>query len=69
MISFFPAPYPDELVYSWFARYGMRTGYTHYRAIAEDTVETVAKMAFGRLMFPYKLSSEAKKKYEQYREQ
>lgn len=36
MISFFPDVYPDELVYSWFARYGVRTGYTHYRAIADD---------------------------------
>jgi len=37
-----------------------------YRAVAEDTVETVARMAVGRLMFPYKLSEEAKKKYENY---
>lgn len=37
-----------------------------YRAIAEDTVETVGKMALGRLKFPYKLSEEAKKKYEEY---
>lgn len=36
MISFFPEPYPDELIYSWFARYAVRTGYTNYRAIAED---------------------------------
>ena len=37
-----------------------------YRAVAEDTVETVGRMALGRLMFPYKLSEEAKKKYENY---
>ena len=37
-----------------------------YRAVAEDTVETVSRMAFGRLMYPYKLSEEAKKKYEAY---
>ena len=36
MISFFPEVYPDELLYSWFARYGVRTGYTNYRAIADD---------------------------------
>ena len=36
MISFFPDVYPDELAYSWFARYGVRSGYTHYRAIADD---------------------------------
>lgn len=37
-----------------------------YRAIAEDTVENVGQMAFGRLMFPYKLSEQAKEKYEDY---
>lgn len=37
-----------------------------YRAVAEDTVKTVSKMAFGRLMFPYKLSKEAKEKYTTY---
>ena len=36
MIAFFPEVYPDELVYSWLARYGVRSGYTHYRAIADD---------------------------------
>lgn len=36
MIAFFPDVYPDELVYSWFARYGVRSGYLYYRAIAED---------------------------------
>ena len=36
MIAFFPEPYPDELIYSWFARYAVRTGYTNYRAVAED---------------------------------
>ena len=37
-----------------------------YRAVAEDTVETVMRMAMGRLRFPYKLSNEAKNKYEKY---
>lgn len=37
-----------------------------YRAVAEDTMETVVQMAFGRLMYPYKLSIEAKGKYESY---
>ncbi len=36
MIAFFPEPYPDELIYSWFARYAVRTGYTNYRAVADD---------------------------------
>ena len=37
-----------------------------YRAVAEDTVETVVKMAMGRLKFPYKLSVQAKAAYETY---
>ena len=36
------------------------------RAIAEDTVETVGKMALGRLKRPYKLSEDAKQSYEKY---
>ena len=35
MIAFFPEVYPDELVYSWLARYGVRSGYTHYYARKE----------------------------------
>ena len=37
-----------------------------YRAVAEDTVETVVRMALGRLRFPYKLSMEARNRYEKY---
>lgn len=37
MISFFPDVYPDELAYSWFARYGVRSGYTHM-TIKDDAV-------------------------------
>ena len=49
MISFFPEVYPDELLYSWFARYGVRTGYTNYRAIADDlfTSNTANHEAIG----------------------
>lgn len=36
------------------------------RVIAEDTVETIVKMALGRLKYPYKLSAEAKMSYEKY---
>lgn len=36
MISFFPDVYPDELLYSWFSRYGVRVGYTNYRSVADD---------------------------------
>jgi len=37
-----------------------------YRAVAEDTVETVMQMSLGRLMYPYKLSVEAGEKYRDY---
>lgn len=31
-----PKPYTDELLYSWFARYYVRSGYVSYRFVAED---------------------------------
>ena len=65
MISFFPEPYPDELVYSWFARYGMRTGYTHYRAIAEDLY--VSNTAKPNLEFIMELNPEAYKVVTRYK--
>lgn len=37
-----------------------------YRAVAEDTVETVVRMAMGRLKYPYKLSAQARNTYETY---
>ncbi len=39
MIGFFPDPYPDELLYSAFARFGDRSNYRN--------VATVAKELFG----------------------
>ncbi len=36
------------------------------RARAEETVETVVKMALGRLKYPYKLSDDARLSYEKY---
>lgn len=57
MIPFFIEPYPDELVYSWFARYGVRTGYTHYRAIAEDLF--ISNTAKPNLEFIMELNKEA----------
>ncbi len=36
MIAFFPTPYPDELLYSLFARYYVKSGYPIYRSAAED---------------------------------
>lgn len=36
MIAFFPEPYPDELLYSVFARFYAQTGYMRYVFVAED---------------------------------
>ena len=36
MLGFFPHPYPDELLYSVFARYYVRSGYSNYVFAAED---------------------------------
>ena len=36
MIGVFPEPYPDELLYSVFARYYVRAGYRNYFFVAED---------------------------------
>ena len=42
MISIFPEPYPDELVYSLLARYYAYAGYLGYRYAAEDLYTNVA---------------------------
>lgn len=36
MIACFPTPYPDELLYSLFARYFVKSGYMGYASAAED---------------------------------
>lgn len=36
MIAYFPSPYPDELVYSLFARYSVNSGNLTYGSVAED---------------------------------
>lgn len=41
MIAFFPEPYPDELVYSWFARYAIQSGHMAYRGVASDLFTSV----------------------------
>lgn len=59
MIAFFPDAYEDELVYSWFARYYVRTGYTSYRAVGEDLFEK----AYAKPSWEYyiKLTDDVKK--------
>lgn len=36
MIVYLPEIYPDELVYSWLARYYIKTGYVRYAFVAEE---------------------------------
>lgn len=36
MISYFPNPYPDELLYSQLARYYTKSGYMAYTYVAEE---------------------------------
>lgn len=36
MIAYLPEIYPDELVYSWLARYYIKTGYVRYAFVAEE---------------------------------
>lgn len=36
MTMYFPEIYPDELVYSWLARYYIKTGYVRYAFVAEE---------------------------------
>ncbi len=40
MICTFPNIYPDELVYSWFARYKVRSGHISYSGVARDLFAT-----------------------------
>ncbi|EAQ6061414.1 transposase, partial [Salmonella enterica] len=36
MLSFFPTPYPDELMYSVFARYHARSGNVSFKSTLQD---------------------------------
>lgn len=40
MLSFFPTPYPDELLYSLIARYQVRSGNTSPKATLEDLFDS-----------------------------
>ena len=44
MIAFFPAPYEDELLYSWLARYYVRTGYMKYVFVGDDLFQTRSEL-------------------------
>ena len=40
MTMYFPEIYPDELLYSWLARYYIQTGYVRYAFVAEELFQS-----------------------------
>ena len=40
MTMYLPEIYPDELVYSWLARYYIQTGYVRYAFVAEELFQS-----------------------------
>lgn len=56
MIAYFPSLYPDELLYSLFARYFAKSGYMGYASAAEDLFEN--KTTHPDIEFINKLSDE-----------
>ena len=57
MIAFFPQPYQDELLYSWLARYYVRTGYTYYSLVADDLFKS--RTALPRIEYINDLTDDA----------
>lgn len=64
MIAFFPEPYPDELAYSWFSRYHVRSGHTTFSATAEDLFREHGKRPSIEFIIP--LTDSTKKAIERY---
>lgn len=56
MIAYFPTLYPDELIYSLFARYFAKSGYMGYASAAEDLFEN--KTTHPDIEFINRLSDE-----------
>lgn len=56
MIAYFPTLYPDELIYSLFARYFVKSGYMGYASAAEDLFAN--KTTHPDIEFINKLSDE-----------
>lgn len=56
MIAYFPTLYPDEQIYSLFARYFVKSGYMGYASAAEDLFEN--KTTHPDIEFINKLSDE-----------
>jgi len=45
MITFFPVPYEDEVLYSVLARYHVRSGNTSYKATMQDLFSSISVTA------------------------
>ena len=52
MIAFFPEPYPDELAYSWFSRYHVRSGHTTFSSTAADLFVEYGKRPSVEFIIP-----------------
>lgn len=64
MIAFFPEPYPDELAYSWFSRYHVRSGHTTFSSSAEDLFREQGKRPSIEFIIP--LTDSAKSAIERH---
>ena len=63
MISYLPEIYPDELVYSWFCRYYVHSGYIAHKMALEDILVKSRKMLSKE--FLGKLNPDMKKKIQE----
>lgn len=64
MIAFFPKPYPDELAYSWFSRYHVRSGHMTFSTTAADLFVEHGKRPSIEFIIP--LTEDAKRAIEYY---
>ena len=64
MIAFFPEPYPDELAYSWFSRYHVRSGHMTFSTTAADLFVEHGKRPSIEFIIP--LTEDAKRVIEYY---
>ena len=64
MIAFFPKPYSDELAYSWFSRYHIRSGHMAYSTTAADLFVEYGKRPSIEFIIP--LTNGAKAAIERY---
>ena len=53
MIGFMPELYPDELMYSWLARYHARTGHYSYQQTAKHLLDKKANIVSKKFLNEY----------------